>query len=311
MNYSVNKIRHLHVVDTNHAASVVTDLDGKVYVSFTDGQGSKYRSDFIDPKTATVRATSAWQMAHAVKTYTVTVTASTIVAGDDYMLDIKIYDFNGAGTENVFDLCAVHRAGSSDTVTVIAADLVEQINKAQAGWAKAMVEASNSAGVITIKEVEQPAVLGTMGQIPVNFTVFAALVNSSLTATVATGSNGYPVYTYDWCTVQETTAALSSTAVADGTAFGNGKKIADMEWFYNGERGDIYRGASYPNVIPTDYLVDATQEYDSIDIHFAFIGDNESSHRSEKDLTIVGPAGTLKTLLASLNTALGTSAAFA
>ena len=69
----------------------------------------------------------------------------------------------------------------------------------------------------------------------------------------------------------------------------NGKKIADLEYFCMGERGDIYRGVGYPNNIPTTYLVDPTVKYNVIDIHYAYVGSNESVQKSEKTITLVVP----------------------
>ena len=69
----------------------------------------------------------------------------------------------------------------------------------------------------------------------------------------------------------------------------NGKKIADLEYFCMGERGDMYRGVGFPNNIPTTYLVDPTVKYNVIDIHYAYVGSNESVQKSEKTITLVVP----------------------
>ena len=69
----------------------------------------------------------------------------------------------------------------------------------------------------------------------------------------------------------------------------NGKKIADLEYFCMGERGDIYRGVGFPNNIPTTYLVDPAVKYNVIDIHYAYVGSNESVQKSEKTITLVIP----------------------
>ena len=65
-----------------------------------------------------------------------------------------------------------------------------------------------------------------------------------------------------WGTVTDvTTAALI-------TFYNNGCDIADLEYFCMGERGDIYRNISWPNVIPTKYFVDETKAYNVLDIHY-------------------------------------------
>jgi hypothetical protein len=67
----------------------------------------------------------------------------------------------------------------------------------------------------------------------------------------------------------------------------DGKKIADMEWFYHGERGDIYREYAYPNNFDNVALVDPTKKYDAIDVHFYWQGANHAVQKSEKDITLV------------------------
>ena len=61
-------------------------------------------------------------------------------------------------------------------------------------------------------------------------------------------------------------------------------KIADLEYFCMGERGDQYRNAGWPNVIPTKYLVDPTAEYDLYTIHYAYVGEGTHQEKSEKDI---------------------------
>lgn len=136
---------------------------------------------------------------------------------------------------------------------------------------------------IRITEVEQPWRLGIMEQTPVYFTVqpVAVMVNGDerIWATVTEGTNG---------------------------TIGNGKKIADLEYFCMGERGDIYRGIGYPNNIPTKYLVDPTKTYYTFDIHYAYVGNNESVQKSEKDITIVCSDKTeFNKIVTAFNTATG------
>ena len=119
---------------------------------------------------------------------------------------------------------------------------------------------------IRITEVEQPWRLGVMAQTPVYFTVqpVAVMVNSDERI---------------WATVTES---------INGT-IANGKKIADLEYFCMGERGDMYRNIAWPHNIPTTYLVDPTIKYNVIDIHYAYVGNNEGVQKSEKTITLVVP----------------------
>ena len=68
-----------------------------------------------------------------------------------------------------------------------------------------------------------------------------------------------------------------------------GKLAADYEYFFHGERGDQYRMVGWPDYIPTSYMVDTTKEYDFVQIHYAYVGPNESCQKSEKDLVFLCP----------------------
>lgn len=84
----------------------------------------------------------------------------------------------------------------------------------------------------------------------------------------------------------------------------NGEVVADMENFYMKERGDQYGNVGWPNVVPTMYLADPTKEYDIFDIHYSYIGDNESCQASEKTLT-VAIESSLGSAIANAESALG------
>ena len=80
---------------------------------------------------------------------------------------------------------------------------------------------------------------------------------------------------------------------------GNGKKVADMEWFFHKERGDRYGEMCWPWNIDTVYQIDPANAdgYSFVDIHFYFEGNSHNVGHSEKTLTVVGPKANLKTLI--------------
>lgn len=79
---------------------------------------------------------------------------------------------------------------------------------------------------------------------------------------------------------------------------GNGYKIAELEWFLMGERGDQYRQLYWPKNIETKYLADASKEYYTLDIHYAYQGSCEDIQKSEKDILIVAETETELTTIA-------------
>jgi hypothetical protein len=147
-----------------------------------------------------------------------------------------------------------------------------------------------------IEEVPQEWALGTKKARRIMFDVFCSTIYTCGDDVV-------------WGTVTDTTPAKSA-AVVGTNAVGNGQQIADLEWFCMGERGDQYRNVGWPNVIPTKYLVDPTQQYHVLELHYAFTDTGVNSYRTEKEITIVAPATTagkkaLNDFIDALETATG------
>ena len=70
----------------------------------------------------------------------------------------------------------------------------------------------------------------------------------------------------------------------------NTHKVADMEYFYKGERGvTAFKNAPYDAQMSVDLKVDAnhTAGYDILTIHYAYVGANASNQKSEKDIVLV------------------------
>ena len=73
-------------------------------------------------------------------------------------------------------------------------------------------------------------------------------------------------------------------------AIKNSHKVADMEYFYKGERGtSAFLNHPYDIQIPVELKVDAKHAagYDILTLHYAYVGDNASNQKSEKDIVLV------------------------
>lgn len=303
--FSTNQVRQLYVakaLKTPHDV-LASDAAGSIAVKNDTAKNHLYfeykgadnlmRSDLIDIKNILyAKATDADDMAHELKSVTVTlatdVNGGAPVAGQDYILRIVFRQYVGMSDEDqYFKYGMVHAyAGmtASDFYKKLALSLAKNFSREVVPLVKFTLTNSEDEAVpvdattkessltetytaLVIDEVEQPWRLGIMEQTPVYFTV------QPTTITV----NGDERI---WGTVEDTDPA--------GT-IDNGKKIADLEYFCMGERGDIYRGVGFPNNIPTTYLVDPTVKYNVIDIHYAYVGSNESVQKSEKTITLVVP----------------------
>lgn len=321
--FSTNQVRQLYVASTLKTLQVLaSDAAGSIAVKNDPAKNHLYfeykgadnlmRSDLIDIKNILyAKATDANAMAHKLKSVTVTldpnVNSGTPVAGQDYILRIAFRQYVGMSDEDqYFKYGMVHAyagMGADEFYKVLALSIAKNFSREVVPLIKVEVHSAGTAGkggfdsdgymVVTpttkdngkedttnpyyatgtlvtdidnikITEVEQPWRLGVMAQTPVYFTVqpVAVMVNGDERI---------------WATVIESTK----------DTIGNGKKIADLEYFCMGERGDIYRGVGFPHNIVTTYLVDPTKTYHTFDIHYAYVGNNESVQKSEKDITIV------------------------
>lgn len=324
--FSTNQVRQLYVVkalETSHvpasgaAGSIAVKNDtAKNHLYFEyKGADNLMRSDLIDIKNILyAKATDADAMAHELKSVTVTldtnVNGGAPVAGQDYILRIAFRQYVGMSDEDqYFKYGMVHvYAGmnadefykvlalsiaknfSREVVPLIKIEVHSEATKGKGGFDSngymvvtpttkdnGKSDTTNpyyTTGIlvtdidsIRITEVEQPWRLGVMAQTPVYFTV-------QPTTVLVNGDERI------WGTVTDN---------GDAGTIDNGKKIADLEYFCMGERGDIYRGVGFPNNIPTTYLVDPTVKYNVIDIHYAYVDSNESVQKSEKTITLVVP----------------------
>lgn len=321
--FSTNQVRQLyvatalktsHVLASDAAGSIAVKNDtAKSHLYFEyKGVDNLMRSDLIDTKNILyAKATDATAMAHDLKSVTIAldsnVNGGAPVVGQDYILRIAFKQYVGMSDEDqYFKYGMVHAyAGmdASEFYKVLAVSLAKNFSREVVPLIKIEIKTASATTEVTpttkvadltdtytgvvITEVEQPWRLGVMAQTPVYFTV------QSVPVTV----NGDERY---WATLTESTSGSIS----------NGKTIADLEYFCMGERGDMYRQVGWPNNIPTTYLVDPAKAYCVFDIHYAYVGSNESVQKSEKTITIVcADKAELNKVITAFNTATGLSIA--
>lgn len=304
--FSTNQNRQFYVaknvVDTVNDASTVGDIAvkttangvNKEFYFLVKGAKTVLKSDRIPVKNLSyIKSIASTEMVRPLKKVLVSldpaVNGGKPVVGQDYILRINFRQFYGMSDGDQYFKDVAVRAISEDA-TEFYEKMEKALNKSFSREVGA-TETSNpyltfevDATGITITEKEQDWALGIEAQEPVLFDI------ASTTIYV----NGVDVV---WNKVEDKTPKKKDAKVGT-TGVGNGKTIADMEWFYMGERGDQYRYAGYPNYIPTQYLVDADKEYNVLEIHYAFTDTGVNSYRSEKDITIVAPSDT--TAIASL-----------
>ena len=323
--FSTNQNRHLYVANAYNAsvseASAVGTIGGvkvigegpeKDLVIFYKGPSSTLKSDHIQLKNLDyAKAFDAASMLSPLKKIKVVldpnVNSGDVVVGQDYILRIDLLQWIGPSENYQYVKDAVvHATAAMFTdkkefykamVAALNLSFSRELgaNKTSNPYLEFSAGTAGSEDGIYITEKEQERRLGVESLERVMFNV--------VPTTIYTGVDEI------WGAVSDITPSKAS-ATAGVDAIGNGKKIADLEYFCMGERGDQYRNMGWPNVIPTQYLVDASKEYNVLELHHAFTDQGVNSYRSEKDITIVAEDATvLNALINAINTAAGTNIA--
>lgn len=323
--FSINQVRHLYVAKSLKSAANQLGVAGDIFPTADKDKTVMYfqymspagvvASDKIDiSKIISVKSTPSASLAHKLARYEVTLdstVSATPIAGQEYILRLAFRQYIGLSEEDQYFKYGMVKAGASMTASEfykqLALSLAKNVSNETTPLVSIALNSSAADGTdvpvtgttkeselnkndynkIIIEEVEQPWVLGMMPQAFIPFAV-------QFLPITADGMEQL------WGTVAK---VESKKTVEDG------HNIADLEYFCMGARGDQYRGMGYPNIIPTKYLVDPTQKYDTLDIHYYYTGSNESVQKSEKTITIVckddGSHTEMKALIAAIKTATG------
>lgn len=302
--FSINQVRQLYVAKElkTSGALLATDKVGTIlpkadtakttlYLQYMSPAGIVSSDKINIANVMYAKATDASAMAHKLARYELTLDAGVSeipVAGQEYILRLAFRHYIGLGeNDQQFKYGFVKVQGTmttSDFYKKMALSLFDNVKRDVTPLVNIYVVAAASvetlitdktkeadlAGTYTkivIEEAEQDWILGRMPQAFMPFAV-------QPTTIIVNGDERI------WGKVDK---AIPTKEVP------NGHNIADLEYFCHGFRGDEYRGMGYPNNLITKYLVDPTLEYNTIDIHYAYVGSNESVQKSEKDITIVVP----------------------
>ena len=323
---SDNQFRNLYVMKTYKGSESALEAVGDATLKVDTAKNAMYlvykdtednlTSDIIDLKNLLyVKSTKAADMARKLNSQSVTLNEDPI-SGQDYVLNVEVRNFVALGDDSThIKFGAVHAVKGmtkSDFYKAMALNLAKNLsrevspilnvlltkNDTTDGESKvpvlvngkmqilAELKATESYTDIIIDEVEQPWRRGVAQVEPVNF-------NTTCGTVLVDGDDVI------WGTVEK----------EEGDPVNNGKQIADMEWFYHGTRGDIYREATYPDNFEFKPLVDETKAYHTLDIHFAYVGPGVEVAKSERTITVVcADAAELNKLITAIKTATGVDA---
>ena len=320
--FSTNQVRHLYVLKNFQEATSITSFKnaGETVMGATQdandvfikyiGMGGQVRTDLI-PKSKVLSATLLTKDKDRTPLKSVLVQLNPKVSANpttsqDYILRIAVRQYFGMSDEDLYLKYGMVHAYANMTSAVFYAKLAQSLAK---NFSRELVKPlafhlvvnSEDKGEVTatskikydssfkgtadfdattdsytgivIKEVDQKDewVLGTKEQTPVYFTVQPTTIMVSGDELI-------------WGKV---TKLADDTSVDPKRYVGNGTKIADLEYFCMGERGDIYRNINWPDAIRTKYMVDPTKEYNIVDIHYYQDEGGENPQKSEKTITFV------------------------
>lgn len=326
---SDNQFRNLYVMKTYKGSESALEAVGDATLKVDTAKNAMYlvykdtednlTSDIIDLKNLLyVKSTKAADMARKLNSQSVTLNADPI-SGQDYVLNVEVRNFVALGDDSThIKFGAVHAVKGmtkSDFYKAMALNLAKNLSREPSPILNVSLTKNDSAASgeedsevavllngkmqnlaalkstetytdIIIDEVEQPWRRGVAQVEPVNF-------NTTCGTILMDGDDVI------WGTVEKET----------GDEIQNGKQIADMEWFYHGTRGDIYREATYPDNFEFKPLVDETKAYHTLDIHFAYVGPGVEVAKSERTITVVcADATELDKLITAIKTATGVDA---
>lgn len=225
------------------------------------------------------------------------------ISGQDYVLRIAFRQFYGMSDEDqYFKDAAVHAISAMTDAKALFDEMKKALDLAfsrESGATKDSnpylsfsVEGTGDSAKLVITEKIQNFAVGIGAPERVYFDVVPTTVYDSAEDVI-------------WGEVEDATPAKSAVT-AGTTGIGNGAQLANMEWFYLGERGDQYRMQGWPNYIPTDLNISPNKEYFVLELHYAFTDTGVNSYRSEKDITIVAEQkGTINSLISAINNATG------
>lgn len=301
--FSTNQVRQLYVVDnvasSESALATAGDVFAKksgddIYFKYVGALGDTMRTDVVNQKQLiyTSVATSD-KLAYKLKGQKITlnpnVNGGAPLEGRDYLLRVLFSEYIGISpVDKTLKYGTVHITPgmtASDfyaemayalmqsqkrepnpimNVAVIVSGTFEGNEISDTDTLQDVKDMGTIEGIV-VYEAGQPWHLGVMPQGVIK-------IDAQVTRITYNGDD-----TIFWGVVED--ATMPSSYVLP-----EGQKIADLEYFCMGERGDQYRNAGWPNVIPTKYLVDPTAEYDLYTIHYAYVGEGTHQEKSEKDI---------------------------
>ena len=275
--FTMRTVRQFYVANVHDATGATPGAyvgtlvaDGLLHLKFTNVDGVPMLSDGI-PLDKIRHAVSVPYSAKVLRQDKITI--ATPVVGQEYVLGVHFRSWiSGSPESTYFKHIGAYRAKTGDTAVTIVDKLVELGTKNFAREAGRYLTFAKEAvtNKLVITEVAQPWYLGRAQGRNLDYYFIASPIID----------NGVEV---SW-------ASFETTQGKPGV--GTGQQVADMEYFYIGEKGDMHGYNNWPMNFPMKYLANPSLNYNTIDLAFYNTYDLDSVQAAEKQLTIVCPVNT-------------------
>ena len=294
---STNQVTQFFVVEKTAVLKKIKDPSGTVVTGYQVVVDDRDTTDVIPTKhvlgvnkvLATADSEKLYRKALKVK-LSANVNGGAPVAGQDYIISLK---FRGLiGEEDTIEKVAMAHATASDTAATLLQKLAQSFIDNASVEESPLYEVKTVAGVALSDDVSTITEEGfviveakpywRMG----TFIEALAKIDVSTRPIILSGEEEDK-----WLDSYKFVADKEGTY---STAIMNTHRVADMEYFYKGERGvSAGLNAPYDLQIPLDLRVDAGHAagYDILTIHYAYVGANASNQKSEKDAVLVCKSG--------------------
>lgn len=288
MNFSTNQVMQFYVSD-KAVKSVVTVgkkfKDGSFSLNVSKDDAGKepiLRTDKIENVMWVKKATTdqfATPTVEAFVALDAAVNGGAPIVGQDYIVRVSYPTVNQGIEAWTTKTAAAHVV---DATTDVIEELAKNLNDALAADGILKAEAVE-AGLVIYQDIDLAMEIFEPGVRPVEAIQFDVVTNRVI----------FEGEERDWASVEKGEGAVISGAY----------KLADMEYFAMGERGDEYRMIGWPNnAFKPKSKIDVSKTYTVYTIHYAAVGAN-ANHKMEKEM-VIAATGTIDDLETAL-TALG------
>lgn len=278
--FSNNSVRHFYVANGFNAGATsanpgyfktaVKTADNELYLTYINVLGKETKTDSI-PIDNIRSVTSKAFAPKCLRKDAITFDAP--IAGQTYTIRFLIRQWgSGSAEDQYFKHVGSYKAKTGDDAEDIVDAMITNATKNFAREPLALFtftkEGSGSGTKLIVTEVQTPFVTGKSQGRGLNYEIQFVKINNA-------GSEDV-----EWGTV--------TNMFKQYEGLGTNHLTKDMEYFYLGNRGDVYRQVGYPYTFDTQYLTDATDDYSTIDIaYFKTEPHNGGAVKSECVLTIV------------------------